>query len=335
MAREVRAARDGLAAAGEAPHGENVSASQRSAVGLFVYVLLAFPSTWLVSACLNVFDVTIWPVTLDVRLLSAVALYALTMGWQPVVAVWIVRRFVEPPDRLDLGLRPSAEAYTLAGALAPMVLAFAASAIVWMVQGVDVAASNEPQLTPSLLRAALITVSFALTLLLVWGQALTEELGWRGFVLTRSMQRFGAWPGLALQGLLWGLWYAPVVLFAAHGHLPGTKTLEHIAAAVLTCALVGTLLGWLRLVSKSIQPAIVANSVLTLAAGAPYLLQGGDPGIRGAIFGPAGWVVLTLTLVLLAATRFRSAVRVPETEPEPELMLEIVPLQPRNQSTLH
>jgi membrane protease YdiL (CAAX protease family) len=42
--------------------------------------------------------------------------------------------------------------------------------------------------------------------------ALAEEFGWRGFLQTPLIQTFGLGSGLMYGGVLWGLWYAPVIL---------------------------------------------------------------------------------------------------------------------------
>ena len=78
--------------------------------------------------------------------------------------------------------------------------------------------------------------------------------------------------------------------------------------------LLGGLLGWLRLASKSIVPTTLANSVLTATAGLPLLLEGDDPGLRAAAYGPAGWLPMGIVFLLLFTTRLRHDVRKPPVE---------------------
>ena len=148
------------------------------------------------------------------------------------------------------------------------------------------------------------------TIALVWVQAFAEELGWRGYFLPRAMERFGHWPGLVLHGAVWGLWYAPVLLFATAGPLEFASFVRPLAF-VVTCALLGTLYGWLRLASGSLAPVVVTNTTLTLAAGLPYVIHGVDPGLRSAAFGASGWLVLVVAIGALTLTRWRSVVRLP------------------------
>jgi uncharacterized protein len=154
--------------------------------------------------------------------------------------------------------------------------------------------------------------AFVGTLLLLWFQAFTEEIGWRGYFLPRAMQRLGRFRGLFAHGVVWGIWYAPVLFFSTYGELTPSGSVLRSLAFIVTSMLVGTLLGWLRLASKSLVLAVIANATLTLMAGLPYFVQGIDAGLRAAIFGAPGWIVLSVSVGILALSRFRLAVRIPE-----------------------
>jgi hypothetical protein len=66
--------------------------------------------------------------------------------------------------------------------------------------------------------------------------------------------------------VIWGIWYAPAFLLVDRDL---TRSTLESAGFVLTCTLLGALLGWLRLVSKSVAPTTISNGVLTLTAGLP------------------------------------------------------------------
>ena len=51
--------------------------------------------------------------------------------------------------------------------------------------------------------------------------------------------------------------------------------------------------------SRSIVPPGVANAVITIGAGFPILMHGGDAGLRAAIYGPAGWVPMLVVIALI------------------------------------
>ena len=85
-----------------------------------------------------------------------------------------------------------------------------------------------------------------------------------------------------------------------------------MASFVVTCALLGVLLGWLRLASRSVLARAASNATLTICAGLPLVLQG-TPSPLGAVFEPAGWIPMLLLIALIAAhAPLRRAIAVPE-----------------------
>lgn len=251
------------------------------------------------------------------RLLAASTLYFLVTGWQPLLAAALARRWMESPSPLDEGWRTSPRRYLLLAWLGSLALiaiaaltAWAGSRLGWLHWPVEPPAAPDGgapgEASPRMLVALL--GAFALTVSGAWLQCLAEEVGWRGFLLTRLVARLGGWRGLLAHGLAWGLWYAPLVQVLAWGS-PRRSALQG-AGFLVTCVLLGCLLGWLRLASRSILPAVLANLCLTLGAGLPLLLLGEDVGLRGAVYAPAGWMPLGALLVLLAV-----ACRQPWTEP--------------------
>ncbi len=251
------------------------------------------------------------------RLLGASAFYVLTMGWQPFLAVWVVRRWIDPPGYLDHGLRPVPRALLPLGTAVPLVFTAASMLVAWLAELLDLVvapstgSSAEPEVSfhsPSVGAAVALTVAFACTVVLISVQAFSEEFGWRGYFLIRLMQWLGAWPGLLLHGLVWGVWYAPVVLLAAGD--PASAPTRGVRF-VVTCALLGVLLGWLRLAGKSLVLAVIVNAVLTVAAGLPFILRGVDVGPRGSAYGPAGWIPMLLAVGILFTEPARRAVVTP------------------------
>jgi membrane protease YdiL (CAAX protease family) len=249
--------------------------------------------------------------TFPTRLLSTSFYYFLTMAWPPVLAVVLVRRWIEPPGHLDLGLRSTGREALFLGGLAAAAVAAAAMLIAWLAQRLDVVSaravpSPEPNLPyPLSLHTLLVLgVAFLGTTLLVSTQAFAEELAWRGYFLPRMMEGLGPWPGLLVHGFLWGVWYAPVVaLPAQESSVASARALSFI----VTCTLLGTLLGCLRLRARSLSAAVLTNAILTVVAGLPFILRGVELGPRAAAYRPAGWIPLLLAAGILAAGRARRA----------------------------
>jgi membrane protease YdiL (CAAX protease family) len=292
----------------------------RATAGLAFFAALSCLGSWFVAAALRVLGFTPEPTALGTRLLTTSLLYALTMGWQPIVAIWAVRRWIDPSDGLDLGLRPTHLAVSGGAGLGAIALAAAAAIVAWIaallgiLDEASLHGAAEPQLSSAALsmgaRAGLVAAFFA-TILVIWIQAFAEEVGWRGYFLPRAMARFGRWRGLVLHGVVWGMWYAPVLFFASHGRLDPLSSMTRSLGFMLTCVLLGILYGGLRLASRSVAPVVVANTALTLAAGLPYVLHGIDGGMRAAMFEPPGWLVLAMSIACLACTRWRDAIRLP------------------------
>ncbi|MEV5739745.1 CPBP family intramembrane glutamic endopeptidase [Microbispora rosea] len=158
--------------------------------------------------------------------------------------------------------------------------------------------------------------------------AFGEEWGWRGWLLPRllgdpavapvptasqvpggSPAPAGApgtgerrparvWPAMVLSGVIWGLWHAPLTLKGYNYPALGAW------AAVLFigfCVIFGALLGWMRLRSRSVWPAVIAHGSLNALAGQALLLGDADappnPALAG-ITGIVGWVLLAVVVVI-------------------------------------
>jgi membrane protease YdiL (CAAX protease family) len=85
--------------------------------------------------------------------------------------------------------------------------------------------------------------------------AFGEELGWRGYLLTRILRT--GWPfPLLLSGLIWGLFHFPFILLTNYGY-HGPPTL--VGYTTLT-VLFGIFVSWLRLRSGSVWVAAMAHA---------------------------------------------------------------------------
>ena len=224
-----------------------------------------------------------------------------------VLAVWLLERRPAGLARetgLRLGERKSRTVKLFfAGWFAPPVLsaaALAASAALGLVTvdlgGFGLMRQNLPaglpidagtlvlgQVIASVLVAPLVNA------LLAFG----EEWGWRGWLLPRLLP-LGLWPALLLSGVIWGGWHAPLTLLGYnYPRLGPWAALMFIGFCVVS----GVLLGWLRLRSGSVWPAVVAHGSINATAGYPVLFGSAqdppDLAVAGLI-GVVGWVVLAL-----------------------------------------
>ncbi|GAA1216553.1 CPBP family intramembrane metalloprotease [Microbacterium maritypicum] len=134
--------------------------------------------------------------------------------------------------------------------------------------------------------------------------AFGEELGWRGWLLP-ALRPLGTWPALILSAVIWGAWHSPVILL---GYNFGRTDLTGVLLMIGGCVAWGILLGWLRLRSASVWPAVIAHGSLNAAAGLVLIVAATQPDM--ALAGPLGvatWIVLALlTVVLVLTGQFRA-----------------------------
>lgn len=129
--------------------------------------------------------------------------------------------------------------------------------------------------------------------------AFGEELGWRGW-LVPALRPLGTWPALLLSGAIWGLWHSPLILL---GYNFGRTDITGVLLMIGGCVAWGVLLGWLRLRSASVWPAVLAHGSLNASAGLILLAAATQPDL--ALAGPlgiAGWIVAAATIAVLVLT---------------------------------
>jgi membrane protease YdiL (CAAX protease family) len=224
----------------------------------------------------NASAATVWRPTLA---------YVVAVGWQPFAAVWIVRRRIDayPSGHTH---RAARRRYTVL-AIALAVTLLAGATIVEATLGTTTTSVGAP------LPPATTLAGFVGSLVLLCAQALIEESTWRGYLMPRLMQAVGPWPGLCVHGLLWGACYAPVFL-------RGTSTdAAQLLGVIVTCGLLGIILGWLRLASGSVAPSTLCNAALTIGGGLPLLMRGATSPFA-AVFAPAGWLPMMLIIATIA-----------------------------------
>jgi membrane protease YdiL (CAAX protease family) len=138
--------------------------------------------------------------------------------------------------------------------------------------------------------------------------AFCEEWGWRGFLLNRWRDRLGTWPALILIGVLAGVWHLPFFVPA------GVDGVWPLVPFTVFCVFFGVLLGWLRLASGSIWPAVVGHAVNnTVVFGFVQVVvadRAAADGIDGWLTGLSGWqgwLVMVIPIAVLAVRTRRSS----------------------------
>ena len=280
------------------------------------FLALAFGIAWLLEM----------PMLLDGRgLNSPWALLYSAVNFAPALATFIVIRWIQPlPEvRNATGLRFGAPGsrwglYWLFGWLGFVAFGVAAPFVgaLFGLFPMDLtnfslyrkSLQNTPGGEAFLALGSIETVVLvALLTLPLWALLLTpfslgEEWGWRGYLLPRLLP-FGQWPALLISGAIWGIWHAPLVVLGANyqGH-----PVLGVFLMTINCTIVGVILGWTRLATGSIWPAVLGHAGFNASVGAAYIF--GQAGIeydqaQVTLAGWTGWLLPLLFIALLVAIR--------------------------------
>ena len=144
--------------------------------------------------------------------------------------------------------------------------------------------------------------------------ALGEEIGWRGW-LTPQLLPLGIIPTIAITGVVWGLWHTPLILLGHnYPHLPGWQA---VGFMVVFCTLLGGILAWLSIRSRSVWPAALGHSTINAIGGLPLIFSAEttfDTAHVG-ITGTTAWLVTGLVLLVLLLLKSFKPAPVPAVDP--------------------
>ena len=167
-----------------------------------------------------------------------------------------------------------------------------AAALDAQLEAAGAAAVPLPVGTLVLVQLALIPMGAIANSFLAFG----EELGWRGWLVS-ALQPLGTWPTLVISSVIWGVWHAPVILL---GYNFAEPNLLGLGIMVGGCLAFGIILGWLRLRSRNVWPAVLAHGAFNAAAGIAYLVStvDVDPLAASPLSWP-GWLACAILILLL------------------------------------
>jgi membrane protease YdiL (CAAX protease family) len=296
--------------------------------GIGWFIIISYVLIWLL----------VLPMYLDGKgLNSPWAALTLMMNFCPTVATLIVTRWVSPlpQTRRATGLRWGVKGsrwslYYLFGWLAFVGMSLAAPfvAAAFGLYSLDLAnfsgfrasleAGYGAQGAQQMLSMGPIqvVVLFGLGFTLLYALLITpltfgEEWGWRGYLLPQLLP-LGQWPALLLSGAIWGFWHTPLILLGFDYPL-------HPALGILLITLLGmifgTLLGWTRLKTGSVWPAVLGHAGIDASAGAILVFGRAGAPFDSAVLGLTGWtgwIVPLLIIALLVITRRLPVRRAPE-----------------------
>jgi len=238
------------------------------------FLLIAFGLAWLL-------DLTIW---LNGGLAKAhgllFGLLTLLRNFTPAIAVFVVTHWISPlPSvRLKTGLRWGKKGsrwglYWLFALLLVPFMFYVASPFIANLMGVApldlVNFSGYRNVWKSIpggstLLAGISIQSLAfialgtlpIFALFISPLSFGEEWGWRGYLLTQLLP-LGQWRALIITGLIWGLWHFPLYTGA---EFPKLNPLLALILFALFTTIWGIVLGWMRLATDSLWPAVLGHA---------------------------------------------------------------------------
>lgn len=134
-----------------------------------------------------------------------------------------------------------------------------------------------------------------------------EEWGWRGYLLPRLLKRFKVAPALLTEGIIWGLWHAPLIIMG-HNYGVGYRGFPYLGifAMCIFCTALGIILSYVTIKTKSCIPAVLGHGTMNGLASAgilctslenPYNVFLGPMPV--GIIGGAGFIIVASGLFYL------------------------------------
>jgi membrane protease YdiL (CAAX protease family) len=231
--------------------------------------------------------------------------WVLALMWTPAAAsvvarLWLNEGFGDVSFRV--GGRRGWKAIGLA-LVFPTIIGLVAYGIAWatgLVQfdpKVIKLAAGYVRETASPIAAFMINIVVAATIVTIYSvrTAAGEEIGWRGYMLTRLIDA-GLPKPILVSGLIWGLWHVPLILGGVY--LVGPPPLLAAVLWMVTATAFSFVFARLRLETGSVWPAITLHSAWNAIIQTAF-----DPASHGA--GAELWIgesgiLIALTMIVAA-----------------------------------
>lgn len=214
--------------------------------------------------------------------------------------------------RAGLRLWPAAVLVPLTVVSLGGVVAVASGVAEWAPAGQ--AADFSPLLWPALLVVNIVYAAVTVSL--------TEEIGWRGYLLPR-LAVLGERRAMLLSGVMHGVWHLPVVLLTS-SYLPAGNRAVVIPMFLACVTAGGVLMGWLRLRTGSVWPPVLAHSAHNVAfAWLAGLLVGEDAAMEN-LSGESGVVPVVAYAAVAAVLLLRARPVVSSRGPAPAVPTRLV-----------
>ena len=161
--------------------------------------------------------------------------------------------------------------------------------------------------------AKAVTIGTILSAVYAFG----EELGWRGYMLTRLIDAGVPRPVLA-SGLIWGLWHTPVILAGMYVAIPqGSSSVVTTVLFMVQITSTGFVIARMRLETGSIWPALAQHAAWNSVIQGPFDLATKSSGAGATLWVGEEGILVAITMVVAAVIFSRghwTIRRVPEVQ---------------------
>jgi uncharacterized protein len=273
------------------------------------FLIIAFIFSWI----LFLLPLTLASLDTQTRQYASLGLVSLGM-WGPGIAALISTKFVAKQPIKTLGLNKlGPRRFYLWAWLLPLVIVIF-TGLLTVLFGVAEFDRNLTVITESMKNApgandispwvvilAQIGIAIFLAPFLNVLFALGEEIGWRGFLLSR-LEPLGQWKAILITGVIWGIWHAPVIVQGQN--YPGYP-IAGIFMMVVFCVLLGAILAWLYFNTRSPWVAALGHGAVNAIAGLPVMFfkSGFNMAFGGTIATFPAWIVMAIFIAWLAWTK--------------------------------
>ncbi|HEY7288123.1 MAG TPA: CPBP family intramembrane glutamic endopeptidase [Vicinamibacterales bacterium] len=214
-----------------------------------------------------------WRILRTGEQIGANAQLVFALMWTPAIASVVARLALREGFR-DVSFRWGGRAGTDACLLAwifPLVVGFVAYGIAWTTGLAQFQSTRIAERLPTLPVPIgfLVSVVFSATIAALVGclSAAGEEIGWRGYMLTRLIDS-GVPKPVLVSGIIWGAWHTPLILsgqYASGSH-------PYVSAALFMVNIVAFayLAAYVRLSSGSVWPAVLLHAAWNAIIQGPF-----------------------------------------------------------------
>nr|WP_321236217.1 CPBP family intramembrane glutamic endopeptidase [uncultured Psychroserpens sp.] len=131
--------------------------------------------------------------------------------------------------------------------------------------------------------------------------AIGEEIGWRGFLQKKLLEKNSLFASLTFLGLLWGFWHFPLVINGFN--YPEYPVLGAFLILPLTTVFISYFFGWLTINSKSVWPAVIAHGALNSVMIYLFEMDFGNQKLEGNFSILGLWVIIGMASFCLIVSK--------------------------------